>query len=174
MNRTDHCIVRIRDVVKEFDGETVVNHMNLDIAEGEFLTILGPSGCGKTTTLRMIAGFEDVTSGEILLEGASVEGLPPNVRNINTVFQNYALFPHMTVEDNIAFGLVEKKVPKDKIKEKVSEAVKLVQLEGLEKRKPSQLSGGQRQRVSTSPRCCFWTSLWGLWISNSASRCRRN
>ena len=147
MNRTDRCIVRIRDVVKEFDGETVVNHMNLDIAEGEFLTILGPSGCGKTTTLRMIAGFEEVTQGEILLEGASVEGLPPNVRNVNTVFQNYALFPHMSVEDNIAFGLVEKKVPKDKIKEKVSEAVKLVQLEGLEKRKPSQLSGGQRQRV---------------------------
>ena len=141
-------IVRLNEVEKEFDGVKVVKKLSLDIKEGEFLTLLGPSGCGKTTTLRMIAGFSEATSGEIMLEGVDVSGLKPNERNVNTVFQNYALFPHMTVEDNIAFGLVEKKVPKPEIKERVSEMIKLVRLEGLEKRKPAQMSGGQKQRVA--------------------------
>lgn len=141
-------IVKLVDVEKEFDGMKVVRKLNLDIKEGEFLTLLGPSGCGKTTTLRMIAGFETVTSGQIELEGVDVAGLKPNERNVNTVFQNYALFPHMKVEDNIAFGLVEKKVSKAEIKERVSKMLKLVRLEGLEKRMPAQMSGGQKQRVA--------------------------
>ena len=131
---SENAIVRLNEVEKEFDGVKVVKKLSLDIKEGEFLTLLGPSGCGKTTTLRMIAGFSDATSGEIMLEGVDVSGLKPNERNVNTVFPNYALFPHMNVEDNIAFGLVEKKVPKAEIKERVSEMIKLVQLEGLEKR----------------------------------------
>lgn len=143
-----HVIVKLVDVEKEFDGFKVVKKINLEIAEGEFLTLLGPSGCGKTTTLRMIAGFESVTGGQIELEGRDVAGLKPNERDVNTVFQNYALFPHMNVEDNIAFGLVEKKVKKSEIKERVAQMVKLVQLDGLEKRMPSQMSGGQKQRVA--------------------------
>ena len=141
-------IVKLVDVEKEFDGMKVVKKLNLDIREGEFLTLLGPSGCGKTTTLRMIAGFETVTSGQIELEGIDVARQKPNERNVNTVFQNYALFPHMNVADNIAFGLVEKKVSKKEIKEQVSKMLKLVRLEGLEKRMPSQMSGGQKQRVA--------------------------
>ncbi|MCR5374057.1 MAG: ABC transporter ATP-binding protein [Lachnospiraceae bacterium] len=144
----ENVIVRLNEVEKEFDGVKVVKKLSLDIKEGEFLTLLGPSGCGKTTTLRMIAGFSEATSGQIMLEGVDVSGLKPNERNVNTVFQNYALFPHMNVEDNIAFGLVEKKVPKAEIKERVGEMIKLVQLEGLEKRKPAQMSGGQKQRVA--------------------------
>ncbi|MBR4794989.1 MAG: ABC transporter ATP-binding protein [Lachnospiraceae bacterium] len=145
---SENVIVRLNEVEKEFDGVKVVKKLSLDIKEGEFLTLLGPSGCGKTTTLRMIAGFSEATSGQIMLEGVDVSGLKPNERNVNTVFQNYALFPHMNVEDNIAFGLVEKKVPKAEIKERVSEMIKLVQLEGLEKRKPAQMSVGQKQRVA--------------------------
>lgn len=141
-------IVKLVDVEKEFDGMRVVKKLNLEIKEGEFLTLLGPSGCGKTTTLRMIAGFESVTSGAIELEGKDVAYLRPNERDVNTVFQNYALFPHMNVEENIAFGLVEKKVPKAEIKERVAEMIRLVQLDGLEKRMPSQMSGGQKQRVA--------------------------
>ncbi|MBE5906981.1 MAG: spermidine/putrescine ABC transporter ATP-binding protein, partial [Lachnospiraceae bacterium] len=141
-------MVRLIDVEKEFDGVKVVKKLNLEVREGEFLTLLGPSGCGKTTTLRMIAGFSHATSGEIELEGKNVADLKPNERDVNTVFQNYALFPHMNVEDNIAFGLVEKKVPKAEIKERVAEMIKLVQLEGMEKRKPAQMSGGQKQRVA--------------------------
>ncbi len=148
MNNPNNTIVELRNVDKEFDGVKVVKRMDLEVKEGEFLTLLGPSGCGKTTTLRMIAGFEQSTSGEILLEGSDVCGLKPNERNVNTVFQNYALFPHLNVEDNIAFGLVEKKVPKAEIKERVAEMLHLVQLEGMEKRKPHQMSGGQKQRVA--------------------------
>ena len=140
-------IIRLTDVDKSFDDEKVVKKLNLDVREGEFLTMLGPSGCGKTTTLRMIAGFEQPDSGEILLEGQNVEGKKPNERNVNTVFQNYALFPHMNVFDNIAFGLVEKKVKKDEIKARVLEMIKLVKLDGMEKRMPSLMSGGQKQRV---------------------------
>ena len=141
-------IVRIADVDKSFDGERVVKKLNLDVERGEFLTMLGPSGCGKTTTLRMIAGFEVPTSGQIFLESEDVDDKKPNERNVNTVFQNYALFPHMNVFDNIAFGLVEKKVKKDEIRRRVEEMIRLVQLDGMEKRMPSQMSGGQKQRVA--------------------------
>ena len=141
-------IVRIADVDKSFDGERVVKKLNLDVERGEFLTMLGPSGCGKTTTLRMIAGFEVPTSGQIFLEGEDVDDKKPNERNVNTVFQNYALFPHMNVFDNIEFGLVEKKVKKDEIRRRVEEMIRLVQLDGMEKRMPSQMSGGQKQRVA--------------------------
>lgn len=144
----DKVIISLQDVDKNFDDERVVKKLNLSVEEGEFLTMLGPSGCGKTTTLRMIAGFEDPTSGQIFLEGRDVEGKKPNERDVNTVFQNYALFPHMNVFDNIAFGLVEKKVKKDEIRRRVEEMIKLVRLDGLEKRMPSQMSGGQKQRVA--------------------------
>ena len=150
MNKTqgNDVIVRISDVDKSFDGERVVKKLNLDVERGEFLTMLGPSGCGKTTTLRMIAGFEVPTSGQIFLEGEDVDDKKPYERNVNTVFQNYALFPHMNVFDNIAFGLVEKKVKKDEIRRRVEEMIRLVQLDGMEKRMPAQMSGGQKQRVA--------------------------
>lgn len=141
-------IIKLENVIKCYDNNQVVRKLNLDIKQGEFLTLLGPSGCGKTTTLRMIAGFESVTEGQIYLEGVNVADKKPNERNVNTVFQNYALFPHMTVEDNIAFGLVEKKVKKAEIKKRVAEMIKIVQLEGMEKRMPTQMSGGQKQRVA--------------------------
>jgi spermidine/putrescine transport system ATP-binding protein len=122
--------------------------MDLRIAKGEFFSFLGPSGCGKTTTLRMIGGFEQPTSGQILLEGLAIEGTPPYKRNVNTVFQSYALFPHMNIFDNVAFGLKMKKVPTGEIKDKVLGALETVKLKGFEGRKPGQLSGGQRQRVA--------------------------
>lgn len=149
MSRTEEkVIISLKDVDKNFDDERIVKNLNLDVEEGEFLTMLGPSGCGKTTTLRMIAGFEVPTSGQVFLEGVDVDDKKPNERNVNTVFQNYALFPHMNVFDNIAFGLVEKKVKKDEIRRRVEEMIKLVQLDGMEKRMPSQMSGGQKQRVA--------------------------
>lgn len=141
-------IIELKDVCKSFEDTRVVRHMNLQVREGEFLTLLGPSGCGKTTTLRMIAGFEQPTSGQLLIEGQDMKGKAPYERNVNTVFQNYALFPHMTVFDNIAFGLVEKKVNKKEIRARVEEMLRLVQLQGFGDRMPSQLSGGQKQRVA--------------------------
>lgn len=141
-------IVELKDVNKNYGSNHVVKNLNLMIYEGEFLTLLGPSGCGKTTTLRMIAGFEEPTGGSILIEGKNVEGKEPYERDVNTVFQSYALFPHKNIYDNIAFGLKMKKVKKDEIKERVAEMLSLVQLEGYEKRMPSQLSGGQKQRVA--------------------------
>lgn len=141
-------VIEIKDVEKKFGDNRVVKKLNLDVSEGEFLTLLGPSGCGKTTTLRMIAGFEDVTSGTILVEGKNVENMKPYQRNVNTVFQNYALFPHMNVYDNIAFGLVEKKIKKSEIKERVNKILSLIQLSGFEKRMPANMSGGQKQRVA--------------------------
>nr|WP_246582986.1 ABC transporter ATP-binding protein [Clostridium simiarum] len=132
----------------EKDGEPVVKGISLDVEKGEFLTILGPSGCGKTTTLRMIAGFEQLTGGELYIDKEEVSSKAPYERNVNTVFQNYALFPHLNVFDNIAFGLTMKKVSKADIKQKVNEMIKIVRLEGYEKRMPSQLSGGQKQRVA--------------------------
>jgi spermidine/putrescine transport system ATP-binding protein len=125
-----------------------VEHVDLRIAEGEFFSMLGPSGCGKTTTLRMIAGFEEPTSGQILLHGRDMVGVPPFRRDVNMVFQQYALFPHMDVFENVAFGLRRKKVDKGEIRRRVAEALALVELEGREKRKPRQLSGGQQQRVA--------------------------
>jgi spermidine/putrescine transport system ATP-binding protein len=125
-----------------------VEHVDLRIAEGEFFSMLGPSGCGKTTTLRMIAGFEEPTSGQILLHGRDMVGVPPFRRDVNMVFQQYALFPHMDVFENVAFGLRRKRVAKDEIGRRVTEALALVELEGREKRRPRQLSGGQQQRVA--------------------------
>ena len=137
-------IVDIRHVNKVYQGDNaVVKDLDLQVYEGEFLTLLGSSGCGKTTTLRMIAGFESITSGSILVEGEDVENKEPYERNVNTVFQTYALFPHMTVFDNVAYGLRIKKVPKEEVKKRVTEMLGLVQLGGFEKRFPSQLSGGQ-------------------------------
>jgi spermidine/putrescine transport system ATP-binding protein len=141
-------IVEIKNVNK-FYGEThVVKNLNMTVQEGEFLSILGPSGCGKTTTLRMIAGFEQQSSGDITVEGNPVEDKEPFDRNVNTVFQSYALFPHMNIYDNVAFGLKMKKVPKSEISDRVNEILAMVQLFGFEKRFPSQLSGGQKQRVA--------------------------
>jgi spermidine/putrescine transport system ATP-binding protein len=140
--------VRLVDLVKRFDDVTAVAGINLDMPEGEFFSLLGPSGCGKTTTLRLIAGFERPDEGQILLDGVDMAQTPPHKRNVNTVFQNYALFPHLTVADNVAFGLRYKDVSKADAKKRVGEALSLVRLEGLEKRRPSQLSGGQQQRVA--------------------------
>ncbi len=141
-------IVEIEGVNKIYGKNHVVKDLNLTIKEGEFLTLLGSSGCGKTTTLRMVAGFEEPTTGTIKVEGERVEEKEPFERNVNTVFQSYALFPHKTIFDNIAYGLKMKKVPKEEIKERVLEMMDMVQLTGFEKRYPSQLSGGQRQRVA--------------------------
>ena len=159
-------IIQLVDVCKEFDGVTVVENMNFYVRKGEFITFLGPSGCGKTTTLRMIAGFDMPTSGKILLNGEDISHLPPNRRPVNTVFQKYALFPHLNVFDNVAFGLKQKripttyvdkngnektkneKIPKGIIAEKVKKALEIVDLSGFEKRSIATLSGGQQQRIA--------------------------
>lgn len=142
-------IIELRNISKHFeDGYAAVENFNLTVKRGEFVTFLGPSGCGKTTTLRMIAGFDSPTSGEILLNGDDIQKLPPEKRPINTVFQRYALFPHLNIFDNIAFGLKIKKVPKSEIKRKVKRVLDLVDLEGFENRKVSTLSGGQQQRIA--------------------------
>jgi len=130
------------------DGFIAVDHIDLDVEDGEFFSLLGPSGCGKTTTLRMIGGFEQPTEGRIELQGVDVTWLPPYRRNVNTVFQNYALFPHLTVYENVAFGLRRRKVAHDEIRKRVLEMLELVELPGYERRKPSQISGGQAQRVA--------------------------
>jgi spermidine/putrescine transport system ATP-binding protein len=140
--------VALRGVVKRFGDQFAVENLDLDVAKGSFFSILGPSGCGKTTTLRMIAGFEQPDEGHILLEGQPVEGVPPYRRNVNTVFQSYALFEHLSIEDNIAFGLRRKKVAKPEITRRVGEMLGLVRLADRAKAKPRQLSGGQRQRVA--------------------------
>jgi spermidine/putrescine transport system ATP-binding protein len=136
------------DLVKRFADVTAVAGINLDIPPGEFFSFLGPSGCGKTTTLRLIAGFERPDEGQILLDGVDMVQTPPHKRNVNTVFQNYALFPHLSVADNVGFGLRYKDVTKEEARKKVAEALELVRLKGLERRRPSQLSGGQQQRVA--------------------------
>ena len=141
-------IAQLENITKDFDGVQILKPTNLSIYEGEFLTFLGPSGCGKTTTLRIIAGLETPTEGTVKLEGRDVTNLPPYKRNVNTVFQNYALFPNMNVFDNVAFGLVEKRLGKAEIREKVDAMLQLVQLGKMGKRKPNQLSGGQKQRVA--------------------------
>ena len=141
--------LELKNIKKSFqDGEDVLDGICLTAKKGEFVTLLGSSGCGKTTTLRIIAGLEQPDSGQVFLNGKDVTGLEPNRRNVNTVFQNYALFPHMNVADNIGYGLKLKKTPKAEISRRVKEMLELVQLTGFEKRKPSELSGGQRQRVA--------------------------
>ena len=139
--------IELSGLTKRF-SEIAVDHIDLTVASGEFFSLLGPSGCGKTTTLRLIAGFEQPTSGQILLDGVDVSDVPPHRRNVNTVFQSYALFPFLDVFGNVAFGLRRRRVAKEEINRRVREAIELVELGGLEKRRPRQLSGGQQQRVA--------------------------
>jgi spermidine/putrescine transport system ATP-binding protein len=140
--------VQLVDLVKRFGDFTAVAGVNLEMPSGEFFSLLGPSGCGKTTSLRMIAGFERPTEGQILLDGVDMAQTPPHKRNVNTVFQNYALFPHLTVEENVAFGLKYQKASKEETRDRVGKALELVQMTPFTKRRPNQLSGGQQQRVA--------------------------
>ncbi|BDZ54220.1 spermidine/putrescine import ATP-binding protein PotA [Agromyces marinus] len=140
--------IRIDRVTKKYGEATAVDALSLTIEPGEFISLLGPSGCGKTTTLRMIAGFEQPDAGDISISGRSVLGLPPYRRDVNTVFQAYALFPHMSVAENVAYGLQQRRTPKAEVRERVSEALELVQMRRFADRKPTQLSGGQQQRVA--------------------------
>ena len=140
--------IELRNVVKRYGSVTAIREVSLTIRDNEFFTLLGPSGCGKTTLLRMIAGFEDVTAGAIFLYGEEIERLPPNRRPVNTVFQQYALFPHMTVAENVAFGMQRLRRPRADIEERTRRMLDMVKLDGLAERKPHQLSGGQQQRVA--------------------------
>ena len=141
-------LIRLNGISKAYDGETVLDNLSLEIHDKEFITLLGPSGCGKTTTLRMIGGFETPDTGDVFFDGKRINDVPPYERQVNTVFQRYALFPHLNVFDNIAFGLRLKKVPDAEIKEKVKEMLAMVNLKGFERRRVSTLSGGQQQRVA--------------------------
>ncbi len=141
-------VIELRHVSVSFDGEQILKDINLNIRNGEFITFLGPSGCGKTTTLRIIAGFLEPDEGEVIFDGKKINGMPPHKRQVNTIFQRYALFPHLNVYENIAFGLRLKKLPKDRIEAKVKEMLSLVNLKGFEHRNINSLSGGQQQRVA--------------------------
>jgi len=143
-------VIELRGVSKSIHGQGILYDLNLEVRNGEFLTLLGPSGCGKTTLLRLISGFETPTTGKIFINGKDVDGLPPHLRHVHTVFQSYALFPHMTVFENVAFGLRCQKRPKDEIIARVREVLKIVKLEKFATRKPEQLSGGQQQRVAVA------------------------
>ena len=159
-SRTDEAYVRCVRVRKTYDGETlVVRDFDLDVARGEFLTLLGPSGSGKTTCLMMLAGFEAVTHGEIVLDGRPINNVPPYKREIGVVFQNYALFPHMTVSENLAFPLQVRKASRAEIEARISKALEMVQLSGFEHRRPAQLSGGQQQRVAVARALVFEPKL---------------
>ena len=141
-------IIQIKNVTKRFGNLAAVDNVSLDIKEGEFFVLLGPSGCGKTTLLRMIAGFEVPSEGQILIDGQDMANVPPNKRPVNMVFQSYAVFPHMSVTDNVGYGLKIARTAKAAVRDRVEEALALVRLEGLGERMPDQLSGGQRQRVA--------------------------
>ena len=141
-------IVSLKDIVVDFDGQKILNGLNLDIHDKEFVTFLGPSGCGKTTTLRLIAGFLEPKSGSVFFDGQDITGLPPYKRQVNTVFQKYALFPHLNVFENVAFGLRLKKMDEAVLRAKVLEMLEVVGLKGFERRSISQMSGGQQQRVA--------------------------
>jgi len=143
-------IISLKNIIVEFEeGEKILKNISLDIKDKEFVTFLGPSGCGKTTTLRIIAGFLEPTIGDVFFDGQRINSLPPHKRNVNTVFQRYALFPHLNVYENIAFGLRVKKVPEKEIVNRVGEMLELVNLKGFEKRSVNRLSGGQQQRVAS-------------------------
>lgn len=158
--KDEKALVRFEQVDKSFDGETlVIKGLNLNIRKGEFLTLLGPSGSGKTTTLMMLAGFETPTHGQIFIGNKSIGNIPPHKRNIGIVFQDYALFPHMTVDENLAFPLQVRKMHKSEIKHRVARALGMVELSGFEGRKPSQLSGGQQQRVALARALVFEPQL---------------
>ncbi|MEA3363227.1 MAG: ABC transporter ATP-binding protein, partial [Thermodesulfobacteriota bacterium] len=144
----DPAFVKFQGIVKRFGDVTAVNNVDIDIPEGSLATLLGPSGCGKTTLLRMLAGLETPTEGDILINGKRINDIPIHKRNLGMIFQNYALFPHKTIFDNVAFGLKYRNISKDEIKEKVKSALEMVRLPGVEKRMPSQLSGGQQQRIA--------------------------
>lgn len=141
-------LVKLEGITKSYDGQMILDDLNLDIYQNSFVTLLGPSGCGKTTTLRIIGGFETPDKGKVIFDGQDITSLPPHKRALNTVFQKYALFPNMTIEENIAFGLKIKKKSKQYIKDKIAYALKLVNLKGYEKRMPDSLSGGQQQRIA--------------------------
>lgn len=140
--------INIDNVIKRFGKDTIINGLSLDVKPGEFFTLLGPSGCGKTTLLRMIIGFNSIEGGEIRIDGKVVNNIPTNKRNMGMVFQNYAIFPHMSVRDNVAFGLKNRKMPQDQIEKQVDEILKVVKIDHLKKRMPTKLSGGQQQRVA--------------------------
>ncbi|MBE6790462.1 MAG: ABC transporter ATP-binding protein [Clostridia bacterium] len=144
----NNVIIDLKNISVSFDGEQILKNINLYIRDGEFITFLGPSGCGKTTTLRIVAGFLEPDSGDVIFDGKRINGVPPHKREVNTIFQRYALFPHLNVAENIAFGLKLKKMPKEKIDKKVSEMLALVNLKGFEHRNINSLSGGQQQRVA--------------------------
>ena len=146
--RLSNSIITFKNIVKRYDDETILKDISFEIEAGKFYTLLGPSGCGKTTILRIIAGFTEASEGDVYFEGKRINDIPANQRQVNTVFQDYALFPHMNVFENVAFGLKIKKLPKDEIAKKVTEALRLVQLAGYEQREISEMSGGQRQRVA--------------------------
>ena len=169
--------LRLHDVAKRFGEVVALDAVTLDIERGEFVTLLGPSGCGKTTTLRIVAGFEAQTAGSVSIRGERVDGVPPYRRNVNTVFQNYALFPHLSVFDNVAFGLRVKARSGTEIRRTVGQALDQVRLGGLDRRRPHELSGGSnsgsrsRGPSSISRRFCSWTSRWGPSTSSSGRRC---
>ena len=142
--------VELTDVTKRFGSMVAVDRLNLSVEPGEFLSLLGPSGCGKTTTLRMLAGFEQPDEGFIRISGEYVQGIPPYKRDVNTVFQAYALFPHMTVAENVAYGLRQRRVPKSEVASRVNEALGMVKMTKLAERRPRQMSGGQQQRVAVA------------------------
>ena len=144
----ENTIISLRNAVVEYDGEQILKSINLDIIDKQFVTLLGPSGCGKTTTLRIIGGFAEMASGELFFNGVNIKNLPPHKRQVNTVFQKYALFPHLNIYENIAFGLRIQKLPEDEIKARVEEMLELVNMRGYEKRSINSLSGGQQQRIA--------------------------
>ena len=180
MAENNDAYVRFVEVQKSYDGDTlVVKDLNLDIAKGEFLTMLGPSGSGKTTCLMMLAGFETATSGDIILDGRPINNVAPHKRDIGMVFQNYALFPHMTINENLAFPLQVRKLPKEEIEERVQKALNMVELGSLRYtpapgpalRRPAAAGGGWLVHSSSSRSSCSWTSLSERWTSSFASRC---
>jgi putrescine transport system ATP-binding protein len=163
-------LLRIEVVSKRFGEFLAVNQLSLEVYQGEFFALLGPSGCGKTTLLRLVAGFEQPSTGRILLDGVDLAPVPPHRRPVNMMFQSYALFPHLTVEGNVAFGLKQEGLPKNEIAARVADVLALVKLESFGRRKPHELSGGQRQRWSSGRACFCSTNRWRHWIKNYAAK----